>query len=178
MLKSDQPLSAANPLGVGRFLAFFLVFFVAATLIADVVAPASFRGNATATLSQALLDSLGHSSERLLDDNRPVLVFDERAAIMFSDLCTGFLEMLILAGAILATEGATWKKRIAGALAGIFGVLVLNQARIVATALLILGGAQTGLVDIAHNVFFRLFLLASIVGLYYAWLRWAVKKGR
>jgi exosortase/archaeosortase family protein len=93
--------------------------------------------------------------------------------IEISDLCTGLTEMLVIVGAIIASIGISWRKRLIGAAAAAIIVVLLNLARIVFTALLIIGTSDLAIIDFVHNILFRVFLFVSIAGIYIVWFYWA-----
>lgn len=92
--------------------------------------------------------------------------------IVFSELCTGLLETQILVAAILATFEIGWKKRILGAIAGIIAIFLFNLFRILVTIGLILS-QPVEVVELSHEILFRLFLFAVIAGFYWLFLRFA-----
>ncbi len=92
--------------------------------------------------------------------------------IEISYLCTGLLEIVFLASVILASAGVNIKKRIIGAVVGAVATMMVNFARIFATAYFIYNSsAQTA--EFIHNIFFRVTLFATIFLFYSAWFYWA-----
>lgn len=95
--------------------------------------------------------------------------------IFISWLCTGVLEMIVLASAILASFGVSWKKKLQGILAAIVLGVIFNLLRIVLTINIILG--QEGqIVEFTHDLLFRVILFVYIVGFYVLWFYWAERK--
>ncbi len=106
----------------------------------------------------------------------PVLIqLENGTQIAISYLCTGLLELIVLASAILASHGISWKKRWMGVLAGILVSQVFNFARIFITIQFVLGG-DLGTIDLVHGLLFRITLFGVIAGLYALWFAWAVGK--
>jgi exosortase/archaeosortase family protein len=95
--------------------------------------------------------------------------------IIISWLCTGVLEIIILISAILASFGINWKKKIAGIGIAIIAGVIFNLLRILITVNFIL--TQSGeIVELTHDVLFRLVLFIYIVVVYVLWFNWSVKK--
>ena len=175
-MKKIAPWSAGDVQKAGRFLLFFIFFFVAGTLLLDFVVPNSARQELVASATLAVLQATGTTGHLDLSAGHTWIILDRGNTIQISDLCTGTLEFLIIIGAILASAGIDRKKRVLGAaMAGVL-VLLLNLARILATIGLIGSTQDTQLIDFTHNVFFRVFLFVSIMGLYTLWFAWAVGK--
>ncbi|MFA5930879.1 MAG: exosortase/archaeosortase family protein [archaeon] len=92
--------------------------------------------------------------------------------IFISWLCTGILEIIVLASAILASFGVSWKKKLQGILVAIILGVIFNLLRIVITVNIILG--QEGqIVEFTHDLLFRVILFVYIVGFYVLWFYWA-----
>ena len=95
--------------------------------------------------------------------------------IIISWLCTGILEIIILISAILASFGVSGKKKLIGVGAAIVAGVIFNLARILITVNFIL--TQEGpVVELAHDVLFRLVLFIYIVLVYVIWFNWAMGK--
>jgi exosortase/archaeosortase family protein len=92
--------------------------------------------------------------------------------ILISGLCTGLLEMIILSSAILATLEIDTRKRLVGVAVGVIAIGLFNWFRIVATTLIALS-QPIEVVELSHEVLFRVFLFLVIAGFYWTWLRWA-----
>lgn len=157
----------------GRFLLYFIVFYMLASIALNLVVGMPAMRLLVANNVSALLGLFGQNST--VSFGEPVLVQLQPAgqAIEISDLCTGLTETLIIVGAIIASIGLSWRKRLLGAAVAAIIVILLNHARIVFTALLIVGTSDLALIDFAHNLLFRAFLLVSIAGIYIAWFYWA-----
>ncbi len=160
----------------GRFLLWFLLFFLAGTLVLDVVVPNVVRERAVAGASLFVLERAGIGGQLDFSAEHALIRLDHGAVIQISELCTGILETLVILGAILATIDVEWKKRWAGAIAAAVLVGALNLARIGITVGLIVSSSDLGLVDLAHNLFFRVFLFVSVFGIYLAWFLWATEQ--
>ena|GEM_PF-2300175 len=83
-------------------------------------------------------------------------------------LCSGALELAVLAGMIAATRDKPLKERLKGIVAGGIAILVFNPLRIAAT-LLFSGSPALALV---HDVLFRLSLVIVLVTFYATWYFW------
>jgi exosortase/archaeosortase family protein len=89
-------------------------------------------------------------------------------AAQITNLCAGDLEIALLFAAILSTFDRTWRQRLWGCIFGFLLILVANPLRIFAV-LYIGGSSGWQAADLAHNLLFRLTLLAIIVIYYYVW---------
>ena len=83
------------------------------------------------------------------------------------ELCTGYLEFIVLASFILASEDRTLRRRVKGVIQGLAFILVLNPLRIAFTfSALATQGVMVA--DFIHNTLFKLSLFVVIFG-FYAW---------
>lgn len=89
--------------------------------------------------------------------------------IEISPLCSGLLEMLLLASAILATRNEKWSSRIRGAIVGVMVLYGFNLLRMVVT-LLQLEHASLSFAVFTHDFLFRLLLILGFVFVYGGWL--------
>ena len=108
--------------------------------------------------------------------NEPVRIILDASAIpiAISYLCTGLMEIAIIASAVLASFGISLQKRIVGVAAGILAIIIFNFIRILASVLIILWfGLDIG--GFSHDLLFRIFLFIVIAGFYFAWMKWAEK---
>lgn len=102
--------------------------------------------------------------------------------IEISPLCSGLLELLLLASAILATRNEKWGSRLRGAVIGILALYGLNLLRMVVT-LLQLEHASLSFAALTHDYLFRLLLILGFVFVYGGWLNrvrireWMHQKG-
>jgi exosortase/archaeosortase family protein len=156
----------------GRFLAFFIVAYIALSFLAKAVFPVETIELWVANNVLAFLQLLGYSGSVSLGETA-LIQLDAGPAIEISGLCTGLTETLIIVGAIIASMGIGWRKRLFGAVSAGLAVIVLNYARIIFTVLLILGANDLAVIDFTHNILFRAFLFLSIAGIYIAWFYWA-----
>lgn len=124
----------------------------------------------TAAGAEKVLKGFGVTNVKVNFEREPVLMNVEGVKIGISELCTGLLETLLLATAIIASFGIHWKKRIIGAVAALAFGLAFNQFRIFVSIMQILNtDLQTA--ELTHDVFFRLSILIVIAGFYYWWFR-------
>ena len=152
----------------GRFVAFFMLLYLAISSLFYFAVPEQaiqfFIAETTAFVfggQVALLEN-------------PVVTLSSGTMIEISSLCTGFTELFIIVAAILASIGISARKRLAGAAVAAVAVFALNIVRIFATIALILGTGDLAVIELAHDVFFRIFLFISIAAIYIAWFYWAV----
>jgi len=90
--------------------------------------------------------------------------------IYINSLCTGLLELSILASAILATTFISWKKRLIWIFVSLGVVIVFNIIRISFTTFLITKlNLETA--SFFHGFLFRFFMVLIIIGVYYLFLR-------
>lgn len=154
----------------------FLLFFILSYMLLSVAINSVFQIQAIeAWIAGNVLFVLGFfgQSGTVAVGETALIELGSGTAIEISELCTGLMETLIIVGAIISSIGIGWKKRLSGAVAATLVSVILNHARIIATALLILGTDDKGLVEFTHNFLFRVFLLVSIAGIYIAWFYWA-----
>ncbi len=154
-----------------KFLLHFSVWFLALNFFAWLL-PLPWVEAVTAELSVWLLALFGTGAEIIFRE--PVLILLHNHTISISYLCTGLLEAVIIAAAVLASVGISREKRILGAVAGVALTFIFNQARIVATMLAVVNmGLDSA--EFLHNLLFRVFLFIVIAGYYALWF-WIVTK--
>lgn len=158
-----------NLLVAGKFLLYLSVSFIAFDFLASLPGLVFFE-MLFAIPASFVLGLIGF--EPVVQSGEPVLIFlngfDMPIAITY--LCTGILEWVVLSSAIASSTEITAKKRITGIAAGTVGIFFFNTARIIASILMIsfLGLSLAGF---GHDIFFRIFLFASIAVFYFAWLK-------
>lgn len=166
-LKKQEDLLLA-----GKFLFFFAVSFAllnSSVSLVDIV----FFETLFAAPTSAFLSAIGFQNT-LLPGQEPVTmnIAGLGNPIIFTYLCTGLLEWMIIVSAILASTEARAEKRIHGVLFATIGVFAFNLFRINASILAVLFlGLEAA--AFSHDIFFRVFLFISIAGFYYAWLKYA-----
>lgn len=158
----------------GRFLAFFVIVFIALRLPFELVPGIVIEG-AVAGTELAILSALGIFGELVIGETA-IISLANGIQIQISELCTGMLELLILVAAIIASIGIRWRERIIGAAAGAVAILLFNFFRITATIIIILAEPGIETIEFAHNVLFRIFLFFAIAIAYIAWFYWAVQR--
>ncbi|MDP2973898.1 MAG: archaeosortase/exosortase family protein [Candidatus Diapherotrites archaeon] len=157
----------------GRFLLFFILVYLAATLLLDSFFPVRAQEEFIAGSVLAGLQATGSSGTVAL--NETVLIeLQNGKSIEISELCTGRMELLIIVSAIIASLGIDWRKRLLGAAIAAVAAIAFNFARIFVAAILILGSSDIGLIEFTHNILFRIFLFFTIAVLYIGWFYWAV----
>ncbi len=172
-----QGFSRDDAVKTGRFLAFFIIVYLALSVSIKFFFPVIVIEQWVADNVLAFLQFLGHQGYVTMGQTA-VIHIEGGPAIEISELCTGLMETLIVVSAIIASAGIDWRKRLFGSVSAGLATIVLNFARIVFTVLLILGTADIALITFAHNILFRAFLLISIAGMYMLWFWWAVKDDR
>lgn len=94
----------------------------------------------------------------------------ESTSFEISQLCSGDVEIALLASLLIATLDVLLIWRVAGILLGAGTLLLLNPLRIALT-LAITRDSGIGAGDFYHSVIFRLFLFIILVIYYFAWYR-------
>ena len=153
----------------GRFVALFVLVYLLISIGFYAIIPEQSLQQGIAGATAAMF-----SGDVSLEEN-PVVSLPSGIMIEISPLCTGMLELFIIVAAILSSVGISLKKRAAGAALAAAIVFALNIFRISVTTLLILGAESLEVVELAHNILFRIFLFVSIAAIYIAWFYWAVK---
>ena len=159
----------------GRFLVFLIfAYLVLSTLARALIGIEAIElGVANAVLG--ILQAFGQSGTVSFGEVA-LIELGTGVSIEISELCTGLTEFMIIVGAILASFGISFRRRLAGAAAAGLLTVLLNLLRIVVTALVILGTGDLALIEFTHNILFRAFLFVSIAALYIAWFYWAALK--
>lgn len=150
-----------------KFLSVFLIVFLLLQAIIYFV-PMQVIEKPIAEGVLFYLQAKGYEGQVLLGE--PVLIeLANGVEIQISYLCTGLLEMIVLVSAVIASLGISWRKRVAGILAGVVLTQVFNFLRIFITVDFILSSNAVETIEFIHNILFRLALLAIIVGIYAVW---------
>ncbi len=90
-------------------------------------------------------------------------------------LCWGTLELALWAGVILATDNRSWTRRFKGLAVGTAAFLLFNPVRIALT-LWLFDASRPFASAVAHDVLFRLSLVALFVVAYFVWYSWPEKR--
>lgn len=158
----------------GRFLVFFIFAYMVLSLAGQLVGIENVElwvaGNVLGTLQL-----FGFTGTVSLEETA-VISLANGPSIEISELCTGLTETFLIVGAIIASFGISLRRRVLGAVAAGIATIALNHARIVATALIIIGSGDLALIEFAHNILFRVFLFATVAGIYIAWFYWAASR--
>lgn len=125
--------------------------------------------------TQLFLFSLANIPAEIISFAEPVIMQLPFTQFQISFLCTGLLELFVLVGAMLASFEVSARKKVYGIVSAALTVYVFNSLRIFLTALL-LANENLELVDLAHDILFRVSLFIIIVGFYAVWLAWATGK--
>ncbi len=149
-----------------RFLALFSVFFLASIVLVYFAPLEQVEGFVA---EQALFVLEANSIRGILELSEPVLILLSTGhTISISFLCTGLLEIAVLASAILASYGISWSRRILGVLIAVFFAHLFNLARIVITVFAVLEQPPY-VAELAHDFLFRLLLFAIVFLMYAVW---------
>lgn len=165
MVTRSQPFSRPSALREG--IIFLATFLVAAVVLYFVLSP--FETNLQkieANQTQSILNAVGVDTTPA---GNPIQFWMNGKLIEISALCSGLLEMILLASAILATPTATPRKKILGIIIGVAILYMFNLFRIAVT-LLQLEHASFSFAELTHDVLFRLILIVGFAALYGAWL--------
>lgn len=133
----------------------------------------SALGAYTAHATHAVLWSLGQNTE-LVFQTFPHLVGPRFDAELIP-LCFGTLEIALWAGIVFSTENRTLKRRAQGFLAGLAAFLAFNPVRIALT-LSVFDASEPFASFAAHDVLFRITLVALFVVAYALWYAWPERK--
>lgn len=120
----------------------------------------------TANMSVNVLNAMDSGYE--IYDFEGVWIQNEGFEALIIPLCTGYLEMVVLAGLILASEDRTMRNRAFGVIGGFLTVFFINPFR-VAFTIMIIRASNLETAIFAHDIMFRVFLFALLVGYYTLW---------
>lgn len=156
-----------------KFLAGTIAVFVFLHILVTLLVPLELTELFFAETAKIFVGFFG--VQGTIQQGEPVLIFLQGAGIetpiSISYLCTGLLEMMLLAAAIAASFGIETRKRILGIFGAVLATIVFNILRITASILLIVfSGLQAA--EFGHEVLFRVFLFVTIAGYYAAWFWW------
>jgi exosortase/archaeosortase family protein len=137
------------------FTAIPVYLFLSLTVIPEWVA---------AFLSQCFLGLLGWNFTLTWTGGFPVLS-NGFYSVQIIGLCSGVLEISVLAGVIFASMDVSFKKRVEGFVLSVFFIEFLNTSRIVLSVLAL--GSKSFV--FFHDFLFRLTLIIGIVLFYFFW---------
>ena len=169
----DQKELFKNAKFLAAWLALFLLIYYGTTAVFGWQALEAL----TASTAAGVLKSFGVSQVSVNYSAMPVLMIVEGKQILISELCTGFLEALLLATAVLASFGIALRKRVYGAIGAVIFGFAFNQLRIFVSIMQVLN-TDLKVAELTHDFFFRLSLLIVIAGYYYWWFKRAVANKR
>jgi len=149
-------------------LHFLLVFFAFFIPLALVLQDLFFLKYLAAALAQGVLSLLGVGAAVAIENGRILLQGNSFVAEIVA-LCSAGIEIAVVAGIVAATRDRSVASRVHGFALGTLFLLALNAVRIALTLLFV--GNAFALV-IVHDIFFRAFILASIVLYYALWYYW------
>jgi len=156
-----------------RFLGMFAVFLLAFVLLFQLLPLAEIE---VFVAGQALFILKTNGLEGVVQGGNPAMILLSTGHIIsISFLCTGLLEIGVLAAAILASSGISWGKRIAGVFVAAFFAHAFNLARIVTTVFAAIE-QPPHIAELAHDVLFRATLFIVVFVIYFAWFAFATGK--
>jgi len=123
----------------------------------------------TAHATAFLLSSLGQPVTVVFLENPHLLSPGFDAELI--TLCWGTLELALWAGVVLGTDNRSWNRRLKGLVGGTLVFLAFNPARIALT-LRLFDSTRPFASAVAHDVLFRLTLVALFVVAYFIWYSW------
>ena len=94
-------------------------------------------------------------------------------SVQIVSLCSGVLEISVLAGIILASMDVSFRKRLEGIAFGVVFIEFINVSRIVLSVLALGSGSFV----FFHDFLFRLTLIIGIVMFYFFWYVLVEKQG-
>ncbi len=103
------------------------------------------------------------------DPISPIQFWVQGKLVEISPLCSGLLEMILLASAMVVTPTIGTRKKIFGIAGGIILLYVFNLFRIIITIQQLVH-TSLSFVEFTHDVLFRLVLLLGFAALYGGWL--------
>jgi len=159
-------------MNAARFICMFLASFLIFLYLIIPVSAGLWQGLSVwhAQASQELLSSV-FGLESSVSDNVMTMDIDGRETdFAISQLCSGDVEIALLASLLIATFEVLFIWRLLGALIGSALIILMNPLRIAITLAITNGsGMEAG--DAYHSIIFRLFLFVLLVLYYFAWYR-------
>jgi len=156
----------------GKFLLILILVYVIFSLLIGLI-PLEWIELLLAKVVLFFLNLTGMNGEIVFQE--PVLILFENFSVQISYLCTGLLEFVLLVSAVIATEGIKRKKKIFGIIGAGIVTFVFNIVRIVFTVSLI-SESSLEVIELTHDVLFRISLFVLIAGYYFLWYYFSVKK--
>ena len=149
-----------------RFVLIFLLVFAFFYLVPYSVLPWHQMEFITANISVNVLNTI--DSGYGIYDFEGVWIQNGDFEALIIPLCTGYLEMVVLAGLIVASEDRTVRSRLIGIIGGFLVIFFINPFR-VAWTISIIRSSSLDTAMFAHDVMFKLFLFVFLVGYYILW---------
>jgi len=155
------------------FLAFLSLFIL---FIASSIVPLEWT---ELFVANSVLNALnaGGIEGKVIAGEPVQIILEEGPDIEISYLCTGLLEIFVLASVIIASAGIPIRERIIGVVVGTAASVFVNFLRILGTVYFIYN-SDLETADFIHNIFFRATLFITIFAFYALWFRWATSPGR
>ncbi len=158
------------------FILGFLFFYVIFTAIVYAF-PKGFFESIVGQSVNFLLNLQGITTSTIIGEQFDIHLTTSGTIIIISWLCTGLLEIIILASTMLATFGVNLKEKILGIIGAIIVGFVFNLIRIMVTINIILTqNAQT--FELAHDLLFRATLFLYIIIVYVIWFYLSIQKNK
>ncbi|MBN2518059.1 MAG: archaeosortase/exosortase family protein [Candidatus Altiarchaeota archaeon] len=155
-----------------KFMVIFILLFALSLLVLiPLLSPLwDFLGVFNSHTSHAVLALLGVESS-VSGNVITTRVGGQDVGFEISQICSGDIEIALLASLILASFDIAIFWRLLGSLAGALLVLLVNPLRISLT-ILITARSDLDVGELAHNIIFRLFLFLLLVFYYLLWYNW------
>ena len=158
------------------FVLGFLFFYVILTGIVYAF-PKGFFERIVGESINFLINLQGIKTQTISGEQFDIHLVTSGTIIIISWLCTGILEIIILASTMLATFGVKLREKILGIIIAIIVGFIFNLVRIIITINIILTqNAQT--FELAHDLLFRATLFLYIVIVYVIWFHLSIQKNR
>ncbi|MFH1664296.1 MAG: archaeosortase/exosortase family protein, partial [archaeon] len=122
----------------GKFLLILVISYVILSVLIELI-PLKWIELLIAKSAAIVLTVIGLQGEIVFQE--PVLILFENFSIQISYLCTGLMEFILLASAVIATAGISKEKKVLGVVGAGIATFLFNVARIVITVSLITGSS-------------------------------------
>ncbi len=180
-IKTQEEKIKKNPKKQLSFfiLGFILFYLIFTTILIPFQMPIkNFTGEVVVgflSVQGLEIEKNGFVLDEFGEENYTFTLKEKSQVFFISWLCTGILEIIILLGAIFASFGVNWRKKLLGMSGAIVAGIIFNFIRIWLTInIFILTNAET--TNIAHDLLFRLVLFIYISAYYIIWFNYTQRK--
>lgn len=171
--RQEEKIKKSQKKQFSFFVLGFLIFYLLISWVVS-LAPATMYEAATGTMLRGLLGAQGIPSAGYIMDNYLIAV--QGKEIIISWLCSGVMEIIVLISAILASFGVSWKKKAIGVAIAVPTGYLFNVLRVWITTNIILT-QPIQVIELTHDVLFRVFLFIYIMIFYVVWFYLSARKG-